>query len=252
MDVQAYLERLKYREPVAPDADSLKGLHRAHLLAVPFENLSIGLGEPIRLTQQALWDKLIVHKRGGFCYELNGLFAWLLIHIGFEVTYLNARVFDRDGTLGIQFDHLTLMVQIPGQPGRWLADVGFGDSFMNPLQFDKSGEQLQGLRTYRLEETSDGYVLWQRNYDGTLQRQYFFDLQPRNFPADYEASCLYHQTSPQSSFTRGSLISRATPEGRVTLEDRRLIVTRDGHRRERPVTEDERPALLLEHFGVVL
>ncbi len=253
MDSPAYLTRLNYTAPVGVDYKTLRGLQSAHMLAVPFENLDIGLKRPIQLSEQALWDKIVVRRRGGFCYELNGMFAWLLKQIGFEVTYLNGRVFNREGQLGIDFDHLALLVRIPGQSARWLADVGFGDSFTEPLSFEERGEQVQGLRAYRLEQTSDGYVTWQRNYDGVWERQYFFDLQPYNFPSDYEASCLYHQTSPKSSFTRGSVISRATLDGRVSLEDGRLIATQDGQRSERPVVNrNEYDALLKEHFGIVL
>jgi N-hydroxyarylamine O-acetyltransferase len=220
---------------------------------VPFENLDIGLGRQIRLTPEGLWEKLIVQKRGGFCYELNGLFAWLLRQLDFEVTYLNARVYNRQGQLGIDFDHLALLVQIPQQPGRWLADVGFGDSFHEPLDFAERDQQIQELRAYRLEQLPDGFVTWQRNYDGTWERQYFFDLQPRVFPADYESACLYHQTSPTSSFTRGSIISRATPEGRVSLEDGRLILTRNGQRTEETVADKtEYAALLRQHFNIAL
>ena len=150
----------------------------------------------------------------------------------------------------MDYDHLALLVKIPSQPARWLVDVGFGDSFNEPLNFDERGEQLQGLRIYRLEQTPDGYITWQKNYDGSWERQYLFDLKPHNFPVDYEGACLYHQTSPESSFTRGSIISRATPNGRVSLEDGRLILTKNGRREHQPIASNEEyHALLREHFG---
>jgi len=253
MDIPTYLERINYFDPVKPDVETLRGLHAAHMRSVPFENLDIGRKQPIQLTEEALWEKIIICKRGGFCYELNGLFAWLLKQIGFDVTYLNARVFNREGKLGIDFDHLALLVRIPNQPARWLADVGFGDSFTEPLSFEDGGEQAQGLRSYRLEQTPDGYITWQKNHDGSWERQYFFDIQTRNFPSDYEAGCLYHQTSPKSSFTRGTIISRATSDGRVSLEDGRLILTKNGQRSKRPLQgEDEFRVLLKEHFDITL
>ncbi|HMB24424.1 MAG TPA: arylamine N-acetyltransferase, partial [Anaerolineales bacterium] len=110
MDIPLYLARIQYTQPLQPDAQTLRELHLAHMLNVPFENLDIGLKRPIRLSEAALWDKIIVQRRGGFCYELNGLFALLLKEIGFRVTYLNARVYNREGSLGIDFDHLTLLV----------------------------------------------------------------------------------------------------------------------------------------------
>lgn len=253
MNIAAYLERIHYSRAVKPDISTLRGLQLAHLRSVPFENLDIGLKRAILINEESIWNKLVVNKRGGFCYELNGLFASLLKEIGFEVTYLNARVYNREGKLGIDFDHLALLVQIPGQPERWLADVGFGDSFNEPLHFEERGEQTQGLRAYRIEQTGKGYAVWQKNYDETWERQYFFDLQPHEFSKEYEAACRYHQTSPESSFTRGSIISRATPEGRISLEDGRLVVTTNGQRTERLLeSQQEYDALLKEHFGIIL
>jgi N-hydroxyarylamine O-acetyltransferase len=253
MNVPAYIERIRYTQTIKPDLDTLRELQLAHLLNVPFENLDIGLKRTIHIDESAIWSKLIVNKRGGFCYELNGLFAWLLKQIGYDVTYLNARVFNRAGNLGIDFDHLALLVRIPGQPERWLADVGFGDSFNEPLNFEERGEQVQGLRAYKLEQSDNGYTAWQKNYDGTWERQYFFDLQPHKFPEEYEAACHYHQTSPKSSFTRGSIISRATPDGRVSLEDGRLILTKHGQRTEQLVdSPQEYDRLLKKYFEVVL
>lgn len=253
MDIPLYLERIQYRRPIKPDAQTLQELQRAHMLNVPFENLDIGLKRPIQLTEAGLWDKIIVQKRGGFCYELNGLFARLLQEIGFEVTYLNARVYNREGQLGIDFDHLALLVTTPDDPEGWLVDVGFGDSFLEPLRLDETGEQNQGLRAYRLEQISGGYTVWQRNYDGSWERQYFFDLQQHKFPDEYEAGCLYHQTSPRSSFTRGSIISQATPDGRVSLQDGFLILTRNGQRLERALQDKaEYHEMLKQHFNIIL
>lgn len=253
MDISTYLNRIGYVKHVKPDVPALRGLQTAHMRSIPFENLDVRLKRPIRIDEKSIWDKLIRKRRGGFCYELNGLFAWLLKQIGFEVTYLNARVYSREGNLGIDFDHLALLVQIPGRSGRWLADVGFGDSFVDPLSLETRGEQAQGLRAYRLERNSDGFIVWQRNYNGSWERQYFFDLQPHRFPEEYEDACLYHQTSSRSSFTRKSIISRATKDGRVSLEDGMLIVTRNGQRMEQQLSsESEYHALLKEQFGVVL
>ncbi len=253
MDIKKYLKRIQYSGPLNPDVQTLHELQRSHLLHVPFENLDIGLKRPIRLEEDALWEKIILHGRGGFCYELNGLFARLLQELGFAVTYLNARVYSRDGKLGIDFDHLALLVQVPGHSGHWLADVGFGDSFNEPLCLEGNEIQEQGLRAYRIETLHNGYATWQRNYDGSWERHYFFDLKPHRFPEEYLSACNYHQTSPQSSFTRESIISRATPDGRVSLQDGWLILTRNGLRTQRPVTSnDQYKTLLQQYFGITL
>ncbi len=252
MDIESYLDRIDYRGDTAPTYDTLRDLQRAHMLSVPFENLDIvPLHQPIRLSEQALWDKLIVRKRGGFCYELNGMFAWLLRQLGYRVTYLNARVIGRDGGLGPDFDHLAMLVESPSQRGRWLADVGFGDSFVAPLHFGEA-QHIEGLRAYRLEKDSAGYFLWQRDYDGAWKRLYFFDLTPHEFPAEYENACIYQQRSPETSFTRQAIVSRLTENGRITLEQHKLIETTNGERLETAVSREEWAVLLKQHFGIVL
>lgn len=248
MDISLYIERIKFDEPVVLDIPTLFGLHRAHMLTVPFENRDVAVKRPIMIDEKSIWKKLVENKRGGFCYELNGLFAWLLKQIGFDVTYLNARVYGQNGSLGIEFGHLTLLVQIPGESVCFLADVGFGDSFNEPLRLEVGIEQEQDMRTFRLEKVSTGYAVWRKDYDGTLERQYYFDLTPHKFPEEYETGCLYHQTSPKSRFTSSTIISRATEDGRVSLHDGRLIITRNGQRIERTIANKEEYDTLLRKF----
>ncbi len=252
MDASSYLERIGYSGTPRLDRDTLGALQTAHMLNVPFENLDIvPLHRPISLDESALWDKIAVRRRGGFCYELNGMFAWLLRQLGFEVTYLNGRVVGRDGNLGMDFDHLAMLVGVPGDTQRWLTDVGFGDSFSTPLDF-REAEQPQGLRAYRLEPRGEGHILWQRDYDGNWQRQYWFDLLPRSFPSDYESACAYNAGSPRSHFTQKSIVSKMTPQGRISLEKDRLIITEAGRRREQPGPPAPWAAMLREHVGSVL
>ena len=134
MDASAYLQRINYVGPLAPSAETLRQLHLAHLLSVPFENLSIHRREPIVLDDAALFEKIVRLQRGGFCYELNGVFAALLRSLGFKVTMLSAEVANGKGEFGPPFDHMTLMVTLED---RWLADVGFGDSFREPLRSEE-------------------------------------------------------------------------------------------------------------------
>jgi N-hydroxyarylamine O-acetyltransferase len=206
------------------------------------------------LDDESLFDKVVARRRGGFCYELNGLFAALLRALGFQVTMLSAAVARPDGTFGPDFDHMALLVTLDE---RWLADVGFGDSFRDPLRLDERGEQPEGTRTFRIDE--DGgplphhlLLLRRDGPEEPWQPQYRFTLQPYEFP-DYAGMCHFHQTSPESHFTRQTLCSLATPEGRVTLSGMKLITTKDGERQERVLaSEEERAALLRELFGVVV
>ncbi|HEX8174648.1 MAG TPA: arylamine N-acetyltransferase [Pyrinomonadaceae bacterium] len=248
MNIKAYLERINYHGPLAPTAETLRQLQVAHLLAVPFENLSIHVKEPIVLEDEALFTKIVERRRGGFCYEANGLFAALLRELGFEVAMLSAEVVNAEGSFGPSFDHMALMVSLEQ---RWLVDVGFGDSFLEPLLLDERGEQVEGERAYRILPDDAQLVLEQRDNGGEWKAQYRFTLQPYEY-ADFAEMCRYHQTSPQSHFTRARICSRATPEGRITLSEMRFITTsKNGSRQERLLTsQEERADILREHFGI--
>ena len=253
MDLAAYLERIHYRGSQAPTAETLCAVQEAHLLNVPFENLSIHYRQPIILEADALFDKIVTHRRGGFCYELNGLFAALLRRLGFEVEMLSARVANAAGEFGPDFDHMTLMVRLDQ---RWLADVGFGDSFRRPLLIDEREEQAQQDRAYKIDSDNASedqrLVLWQRESGNDWRPQYSFTLQPFAF-GDYAEMCHYHQTSGQSHFTRARVCTRATPKGRVTLSELRLITTEDGRRDERMLSDEHEYAeVLKQQFGIVM
>jgi N-hydroxyarylamine O-acetyltransferase len=247
MEIDAYLRRIGYRGSRDPTVKTLRQLHKAHLLAVPFENLDIPLGHPIILSLPSFYDKIVGHQRGGFCYELNGLFGWLLEQLGFSVVMLSARVFD--GTQpGPEFDHLVLLIEMEE---RLIADVGFGDSFLEPLRLDAGEEHVQHGSSYRLKG-SDSERILQRRRDSKWELRYVFSLTPRRLP-EFSAMCKHQQTSPESPFVRKAVCSLATPDGRITLSNSRLILTVEQRREEREVTgKEEYRALLKTHFGIDL
>jgi len=246
MDPAAYLERIQYRGSLLPTLETLRGLQLSHLLSVPFENLSIHANEPIQLEEDWLFDKIVLRRRGGFCYELNGLFACLLRGLNFNVTMLSAGVARADGGFGPDFDHMTLMVWLED---RWLVDVGFGDSFRRPLLLDRREAQADGRRSYQIDD--GGHYLVLKENDGEWKAQYRFTLLPHRL-ADYTGMCSYHQTSPKSSFTQRRICSIATPDGRVTLSDMRLIEAEGDERRERILADEEEYATTLaKRFGII-
>ena len=251
MNIDTYLKRINYTGSREPTAETLRALQVAHLLAVPFENLSIHAGEPIVLEEEALFTKIVANGRGGFCYEANGLFASLLRALGFEVAMLSAGVANAQGQFGPDFDHMTLMVTLEE---RWLADVGFGESFIEPILLDARQEQVQAAGSFRIVEDGARLILQRRNASGDWQPQYRFTLQPFEF-ADYEEMCRFHQTSPDSHFTKGPLCSRATKDGRLTLSDMRLITTSGPERQRAEQTlagAEEYNRVLREQFGIVM
>ncbi|WP_308427632.1 arylamine N-acetyltransferase family protein [Streptomyces albospinus] len=240
-----YLRRIGAERPVVPDAEALRRLHLSHLRAVPFENLSIHLGEEIVLAEGPLLEKIVGARRGGFCYELNGAFAVLLRALGYEVALLSARVFGPDG-IGIPYDHLALRVQTPTGP--WLADVGFGRHSHYPLLLDSREDQADPGGVFRIEETTEG--------DLDVLRvgvpQYRVEQRPRTL-ADFEVGCWWNCTSPRSHFTRSLVCSRLTGTGRVTLSGRTLLITgADGAREERELGGAEVLPAYRSHFGITL
>jgi N-hydroxyarylamine O-acetyltransferase len=258
LNVQAYLERIDYHGALAPTAAVLHELQVAHLLTVPFENLSIHSSQPIVLDDEALFTKIVERRRGGFCYECNGLFAALLRALGFDVTMLSAEVANAAGGFSQPFDHMTLMVKLQQ---RWLVDVGFGDSFLEPLLLDEGSEQVQGERGYRLVPDGNYLVLSQRD-KGEWKPLYRFTSQPYHYE-DFAVMCRYHQTSSQSHFTQGRICSRATDDGgRITLTaaagtmpgEMRLITTSSNAERNELVLQsrEEYADALRKHFGVVM
>lgn len=245
--VSSYLARIAYSGSTTPTPATLRALHHAHMLAVPFENLDIALGRAIVIDEEALLRKIVDHRRGGFCYELNGAFSALLKAMGFRGTLLSARVARANGGEGPEFDHLTLRVDLD-EP--WLADVGFGDSFLEPLRLKAGIEQLDPAGKFHLLQIDDRFQMERAEPDGSWKRQYSFNLQPRELQ-EFAGMCRHHQTSPESSFTRERICSLATPGGRITLSGMKLIVTRDVQREERMLTsERERVAVLKELFGI--
>jgi N-hydroxyarylamine O-acetyltransferase len=246
MDIGAYLRRIDYHGKLDTTIDTLRALHRAHIHCVPFENLDIALGRWITLDEDLLFDKIVNRKRGGFCFEVNGLFSALLRELGFKVKRLSARMGDGNGSYGMELGHMTLMVELEE---RWLADVC--GSFIEPLRIDERGVQVQERGRYRIEKEGK-YLRYQMQDGDVWVTKYLFRLQPYAL-TDYIEPCTYTQTSPESWFTQRRICTRATPDGRISLNDMTLFITNNGTREERQLQDEiEFHSTLLEYFGIVL
>ena len=236
-----YLRRLGLRTRPAPTRASLNTLVAAHLRTVPFENLDIVDGVQRQLTTAAALQKLVVSGRGGFCYEINEAFGALLLHLGFTVRRVEARVWLADrGEFGPPYDHLALVVTL--SEGEFLTDVGFGDNNRTPMQLPEDVlSDISGR--YVLERVAEGLLRLSR----TDRPLYEFTLGAQELAA-FGAMHRYHQTSADSLFAKGLICTLATVTGRVTLSRDRLIVV-DGERRTEAAVTDRRRALQ-EYFGV--
>ncbi|MFJ4792975.1 arylamine N-acetyltransferase family protein [Kitasatospora purpeofusca] len=257
--VAAYLARIGAERPARAGAAELALLQEAHLDAVPFENLSIHLGEPVVLEPEALLDKVVERRRGGFCYELNGAFAALLRALGYRVELLAARVFD-GAEPGPPFDHLALRVEADGVA--WLVDVGFGRFARRPLRLDERGRQQDPAGVLTIAPSADTASTGApADLDVALDGAPQYRLDPRPYRlADFAPTCWWQTTSPDSHFTRATTCSRPTPDGgRITLTSTRatggtrlLRTAPDGTRTEELLDADAALGAYRTHFGLVL
>jgi N-hydroxyarylamine O-acetyltransferase len=250
MDIISYLQRVNYQGPLAPTIETLHALHYSHVLAVPFENLDIHLGHPILLDEKHLFAKIVTQRRGGFCFELNGLFAALLREMGFNVTLLASRVGNGGcNARGPEFDHLALLVRLEES---WLVDVSFGRSFVEPLQLNGPAETMQRNGVSRRVRQDGDNMRLEWNRDDQWVTAYRFNLQPRQL-SDFDEACDHLQTSPESTFTQRRICYRATKEGQISLRDTRLIITTNGQRHEQElVSQKEYTAMLQKYFEIQL
>lgn len=258
LDFDAYAERIGYRGTHTPTADALEALVLSHAIRIPFENLDIHLGNPIELEPERVFDKLVARRRGGYCFEQNGLLLEMLRAIGFSVRPLAARV-----TYGPPADrprsHMLLMVEVG--PRTFVADVGFGThNLLAPLPFEPDIEREVHGERFRIREVPwDGRALgpppgfeievagddgWTSLYRASLEEQR---------PADFVMASWFCSTHPDSLFVRHKIVSRAEVGARHRLLDRELLVRRDG-RTETTVLPDDAAfrAALREVFRIEL
>ncbi len=244
VDVGEYLEWIGFADAPTVDRSTLAHLQRLHMTAVPFENLSITQGLHLSTDAESSVRKIVHQGRGGWCFELNGAFAWLLEQIGFRVTLLGAAVL-LDGPKQV-IEHLTLEVAVD-QP--YLVDVGFGDSFIQPLALNTTGPQDGGNGTYELIGSPQGTTLT-RHVDGLPKPEYRFKRVAHRLD-DFTAVSDSMQVDPDRRWRSTPFATRLLDGGpdRVTLRRDRLEVVRDGKVDERALDGDQWEQELADWFG---
>lgn len=252
MNVQKYLHRIGVgKTQKAPGITNLTYLMQQHLQAVPFENIDIHLKRPIELNTESLYRKIVTQNRGGFCYELNGLFIQLLQELGYTVHMISARVYNQGKEqYGPEFDHLALIVELSDD--RYLVDVGFGDTFRTPLQIPQDEiTDISGRHRIIQDNDAARFFVLQQFENNNWVPEYRFELKYRKL-SEFEPMCLYHQTSPDSNFTQRMVCTLATKTGRITLSDNSLTTTVKGQKEKRSVSESEKPEILKKYFSIHL
>jgi len=247
VDLGAYAARIEYGGEFTPTLATLRDVHLAHATHIPFENLDILLGLPIRLDLESVTAKLIHARRGGYCFEQNALLAAVLEAIGFRVTRLAARV--RMGATEVRpRSHMLLAVDVEG--GRWLADVGFGgDGLLLPVRLQADEVQRHFGWQYRVIVEGASHVLqtwrpagWLDLYSFTLEEQY---------AVDYEVSNYFTSTFPTSPFVTRLVAQRPGIEARLLLVNRQLTEQRPDGVSESTLPDDDAVLeTLAERFGL--
>ena len=245
-DLQHYFERIGYNGEERPDLETVSRIMRHQLHSVPFENLDVCAGKLISLEPEAIVDKIVEQRRGGYCYEVNGLFAMVLTALGISWRFVGCRPMTypvrRPRT------HMALLVDFDDE--EWLCDVGFGSYGMRaPMRLSEQGEVCQEDDTFQLGRTADGEYVLRAQVEGEWANQYGFDLSHHEW-VDFLPANWLNSTHPETLFTQHRIVMRQTPEGRVILFDNRLKTVANGEVSMREVVPDELPGLMEEVFGL--
>ncbi len=251
MHIEKYFERLKYKGPVIASLELLEQLQQLHLLHIPFENLDIYWKIPIELDTDKIFDKIINKKRGGFCYELNGLFHELLMSIGFETKIISARVYDANTKeFGREYDHLAIIVRI--EENEWLADVGFGEFSFGPLRIAVDEIQHDKRGKFMITNQERDSLLVSKATGDEWVPEYMFTLRGRSL-SEFEEMSRYQQMSPESHFTRKRVCSVLTKSGnrRISITDNKMKFTDTNGTKEIAITDEaEFDQLLWKYFKI--
>jgi N-hydroxyarylamine O-acetyltransferase len=248
MHLSAYLSRIGYDGPLACDLDTLFALHRAHLLAIPYEDIDVQLGRRLTVDPAEAFDKLVTRRRGGWCYEMNSLFAWALGEIGFDIARMAGEVMREERNPGAIGGHMVLRVQVDGRP--WIADVGFGNGLRAPIPF-LEGDYPQGDVTFRLERMQGGW--WRFHNHATASAAYCDFLDEVADISVFATACERQQDSPTSVFVQNLICQQLGPKGVTLLLGR--VLRRAGAQPHEVTILDSAEALvatLRSEFGVDL
>lgn len=234
-NLDAYFKRIQYTGKRTVSAKTLKQLHTAHVMRIPFENLDIFHKKNISLEREDLFNKIVLNHRGGYCFEMNGLFSAVLEEMGYQVTNHLARVY-RNGFENSGKTHMVLLVEVDQKT--WVCDVGFGGNGLTaPILLEEGLEQEHFLRTHRIMRDDDyGYRLEFKIAD-QFQPIYAFTLE-KCCPADYLIANHYTATYPGSFFTQLMMCAIVTEVGKITFLDGQLKITAGDNQTEEMIVGD--------------
>lgn len=245
MNKENYLKRFNASPAQEHYLQNLTELQSLHMQNIPFENLDVIRRTPIYLNLESIYDKIVNQHRGGYCYEINGLFQWLLNELGFDAKLISATVQKPDGTWSKADTHAAILVELDTL---YLVDAGFGDSTISPIPL--GGERhTDHSGTYRVEQVDEVYYDLIRENERTEKVLYRFSTEAKQL-ADFHEGCVFNQVSRDSPFTHDDLVTRATENGRITLSGNQLTRSENGGKEKIQLSEAEKRNVLKEEFGI--
>ena len=249
MDKNKYLKRIKFTGNINVDNETLIDLHEHHIMHVPFENIDIHYKKSFDLEFDQVFKKIVDNQRGGFCYELNYLFSNLLNELEFSSKIISSQVFTATGVPGPLYDHMSIYIKTDKE---YLADVGFGDLFIRPLEI-KEGVQTDGRSFFKIEKyDAENYLLLMSNDDIDFQKKYIFNLTEVDVEC-FQPLCFDKQTNPYSYFVQNIICTKPTTTGRVTIFNNKLIETSENGRLETILVDDnDLKDQLAKRFDIVI
>lgn len=242
-----YFERIGYSGAAGTDRQTIAAIMRCQLRTVPFENLDVQAGKVVSLVPEEIVEKIVGRRRGGYCYEVNGLFAMALQALGVPYRFVAAR--PRTYSTRRPRTHMALILTFDGE--RWLHDLGFGSHGIRaPMSLDRPGVDVsQDFDTYRLEKIGDELYLLRTIVEGEWADQYEFDFSPQEW-VDFVPANFLNSRHPEAIFVQHLIAVRQTDEGRKILFDDTFKVVARGRTEACTIPANERDAVLLREFGL--
>lgn len=247
MRIDSYLARISYPDFHQLSLTNLFKLHQLHVYSVPFECLDIHLGIPIVLNVESIYKKVVNYFRGGFCYELNTLFNWLLNQLGYEASIISAQIVNGNQP-GPQYDHMAIRVRLESD---WLLDVGYGDLFIHPIEIKPDVVQFDGANYFLIKQVNeDTYSLLMSSTGAHFKERYVFNLS--DVPMEkFEPQCELKQTSEDSHFVKNMICTRPTEDGRKTIFNNKFLErTKTGRHFFTFESEGDFVKCLKDEFGI--
>ncbi|HLR14502.1 MAG TPA: arylamine N-acetyltransferase [Bacillota bacterium] len=247
MDVENYIQRIgcSIKEP---SFKHLVELQRTHLQTVPFENLDVIRNVPIYLSLPHIYEKIVTHHRGGYCYELNGLFHWALREMGYDARMVPASVMRPSGFFAKKHTHVAILVVINGM--MYVTDVGFGNQPLAPIPLDGT-TYTDPSGTYYIQHQQKNVYRLMKRQENSWNTVYEFSTDEWEL-TDFHEGCVFNQISPESTFTHTDIVSLATKDGRITLKDAELLTIQHGEKTIQALTETEKMNTLMDTFNIRL